>query len=747
MPPALDLSKDDLDQLRIQLERNRVAAETERSHWVRSLPMWRRLANGEPANPRTLPWDGAADVNMEIIGDNVDEMHARIMSTLFGDMKWAPVEPGNDAAEYDWQRTENFMQWGLQSDIGIRGTISASTREVLTVGNAFIYTDWEKKLRTTREVRYISGTTASNTDILNEVFRDTKQATEKQEDGSWRVRLKEAGRSHTATVYITKAPMGREDETEVTIDRQTYVRNCPHPRLLDPAQVYFADVGNLAWSPYLHVEFKVSPDWIKGQWRQGKFKLLTPTVMTEIEESQTQANIESSKRDTGSEKEKDAQAGVDTYNQRAGLRPFVVACEEWDYDGDGLKEDVVVYYDWHLKRILDVVPLQEAFPSGHRPVTELKIREVPNRTYSFGLPRLLMNSQMIVNTMLNQALDAQTLRNMPFFFYNYQLFGNDLGNRHRIGIQPGYGVAVSGDPQDGILPVTLGGDKIDGLMPFVSEMISYMDRRAGKNSAMNANMAGSGRAGGMPRTFGATNIVHQESLIRIEEMIATFAHGGQGNSGGLNELYHQIHDLYAVNLPTDIKFQVTGSNEPMVISRQDLQYRPKFRFSVNQLTANAAVRRADEQMKFITVGPQLVQLGAHQQWIEQLRRFHQAYNTPNMEEVIPELPNTLKRAPMTPEQIIRLTIEGVPVDPLPVEDAATTVQAMQEFYTQYVDDILPERWNEFIRTLGLYVQQLQAQEQAGATQFNTGGRPMGGERRMPGQPQPVRPAQGGTFGV
>jgi hypothetical protein len=270
-----------------------------------------------------------------------------------------------------------------------------------------------------------------------------------------------------------------------------------------------------------------------------------------------------------------------------------------------------------------------------------------------------------------------------------------------------------------------------------------MDRRVGRFSITDATR-GRGNAGSFPRTFGGTNVILMEGLIRMENYVRLLAMGGQGHTSGFNELFHQVYDLYAVMMPEKKRFRIMGTNEPAEITREDLRMRPDFMFSVNMLASNPSVRRADALLLSQTFGPQLLQFQALQQWVALYRRTLMAFGVNNIEELIPAIPEMLKHAPTDPMVEEGIMIQGIPWETLPTDDDGLHIQVHNEFKETHLNKFMPEVWMNHDQHVAQHIQQMESKLQPAQGTMQGGGRPMGTERRIPGQPRQPR-APGGEL--
>jgi hypothetical protein len=528
-------------------------------------------------------------------------------------------------------------------------------------------------------------------------------------------------------------------EIEIEIEREEIVYDAPCLNVLNPTAVYTTDTGDIQTAPFVIIQRKVTIDWLARRKAEGRLSLLDEKNWEAIKQNQREMKVERSPQ-TEHEREKDESTGVDTTTQASHERENWLCFYRYDINDDGFEEEVIFEYDPILHILMGVDYLDRSYPHGRRPVVVFKFQHIPNRLYGQSLAEMVKHFQLTLNTLLNQAIDSQTLRNKPFFFYDKS---GDLDDREEVlEISPGRGIGVVGPPSEKILFPPLGTGP-DNLVPFVQMLGDFMDRRVGRFSITDATR-GRGNAGSFPRTFGGTNVILMEGLIRMENYVRLLAMGGQGHTSGFNELFHQVYDLYAVMMPEKKRFRIMGTNEPAEITREDLRMRPDFMFSVNMLASNPSVRRADALLLSQTFGPQLLQFQALQQWVALYRRTLMAFGVNNIEELIPAIPEMLKHAPTDPMVEEGIMIQGIPWETLPTDDDGLHIQVHNEFKETHLNKFMPEVWMNHDQHVAQHIQQMESKLQPAQGTMQGGGRPMGTERRIPGQPRQPR-APGGEL--
>jgi len=762
----ITLTDDQKRDLVTYIESSRTQVKTERSEWEQRLPQWRRMYEGH-VTPKDTPWPDAANVTLDVVAEAVDDTVARTMDVLLGDQKWAPVAPVEGADDSLVQDIEGFMQWALQLDMKAWGKWEAIVQETCINGTCFVYISWDRKVRKTLTqilvpVGKYTPDVPDDEIILKELgtlaISDPVYLTD-----HWEVRVMDSGEIRTIKIWIEHEPEHHAGEIVLEIERETVVKECPRLTVLEPNRVWATDVGDIAESPFVDVDQEVSFDWLKRRRQQGFFNVATDADWEKIErhhlgfEAQDPKKAQQAKLRRTTKHEpattarevqdaKDDTTGIRTNPQSSGTRPVVTRFLRYDIDGDGFEEDAVLEFDWHTRTILALDYLNRRYPHGRIPVVVFRYRQIANRLTGIGLPEILFNMSIMINTLLNQTIDAQQLAiSMPFIYDKTMFEGMEA-----IQVRPGKGIPALGDPTRAMHFPAIAAPPFDRLLPIIQLLQQFTEARSGKFSVMAGGNKQVGAGTGFPRTFGGTNMIMREGMVRIQHIIKHFAMGGADDSSGFNELLHQVYDMYMSFYPVNKKLQVLGPNGIKVIERtkRDMPSRADFMFSVNMLMANPAVRQANALLMWQSVLPLLTQRGADPQVIKWLERLYRAYDVVNPGEVTPSPLDMVSRAPMPQRLENELLLNGIPVDVLPTDNDLQHIQElrsmMQDF--QEMGVVLDPRISqEIAEHEGLHMQQLMSKQAEVNT--NTGGRPMGTERRMPGQPRPMRaPGGGGLLG-
>lgn len=112
----------------------------------------------------------------------------------------------------------------------------------------------------------------------------------------------------------------------------------------------------------------------------------------------------------------------------------------WDVDGDGLDEELLVYFHWESRTLLR--RKFNTFRNGRRPWIIFRYIRVPHRLYGEGMAEILEHLQEEISTIHNQRIDNATVANLQIILVKKLIRGLSPGDRLWSG------KIVKADPQD-----------------------------------------------------------------------------------------------------------------------------------------------------------------------------------------------------------------------------------------------------------------------------------------------------------
>jgi hypothetical protein len=99
----------------------------------------------------------------------------------------------------------------------------------------------------------------------------------------------------------------------------------------------------------------------------------------------------------------------------------------WDVDGDGLDEELLVYFHWESRTLLR--RKFNTFRNGRRPWIVFRYLRVPHRLYGEGMAEILEHLQEEISTIHNQRIDNATVANLQIILVKKLIRGLSPGDR------------------------------------------------------------------------------------------------------------------------------------------------------------------------------------------------------------------------------------------------------------------------------------------------------------------------------
>lgn len=381
-----------------------------------------------------------------------------------------------------------------------------------------------------------------------------------------------------------------------------------------------------------------------------------------------------------------------------------------DLTGDGVGEEVIYQVPHTLEKVVKANYLEELFPHGRRPFSDIHNIRISDRYYSLSYGELLAPINVEVNTIITQVNEAQELINHPWFFYVPAamtvdpeiLKGIEYGEA--IPIADINGVLFPQFPQTPLANLST----MDSLLMF-ADQLTISPQSMGSSQVRNA-----------PRTARGTLALLSEGGIKTDMLITS------AQRGGWKELIHQIHALYEAFGPEEKWFYVTGEQKPHRISNKELRGRFEYTFSGNSVNTNREVLRSIAQIRYNTMAaePLFAQdLVARQALVKDFLRWFSEGT--DVDKLLPKLPQQGGgRSPMDQATELQVMMAGMPIDVLPGDDDAQHLQVIEAFVNSRPFEML-EPWqvalvaqhrNQHIRQL--QIKQTQGEVQPGGTQGN-----------------------------
>lgn len=142
---------------------------------------------------------------------------------------------------------------------------------------------------------------------------------------------------------------------------------------------------------------------------------------------------------------RDLYSGVDSLSQNKSQAKYPTVIEWYgshDINGDGIDEPIMVSFLKERRKILRVRQWDE----DPRPIILIPFSEILFRAEGESTPEMLARINQELNTLHNQRVDAVTITNIPYFFFDPAAGYNP----NEVKLTPGLGVPVNGNPSQAI---------------------------------------------------------------------------------------------------------------------------------------------------------------------------------------------------------------------------------------------------------------------------------------------------------
>lgn len=229
----------------------------------------------------------------------------------------------------------------------------------------------------------------------------------------------------------------------------------------------------------------------------------------------------------------------------------------YDIDGDGIEEDIMVTLLHDSREILRLVIWDIS-----RPFTVIRFSPLVNTPWGESIADLIGQINEELNTLHNQRVDAVTLNNIPYGFYD-PLSGFDP---EQVQLVPGMMIPTNGPPQNAVhFPVH---QIVRPEMYREEELLSaYAERLVGAG----ANVQGTEN----PRQISATEVatIDRRAGIRFKLIFSRIQRG-------LEKLAKNVIELNQRLMPVEKQVRVMGPNDAdplfggmthMMFKRDELQ--------------------------------------------------------------------------------------------------------------------------------------------------------------------------------
>lgn len=393
----------------------------------------------------------------------------------------------------------------------------------------------------------------------------------------------------------------------------------------------------------------------------------------------------------------------------------------FDIDGDGITEDVVWWVILETKSLAKARLLTEIYPSDppRRPLVSASMIPIRGRVGGISLPEMMEGLHDITKQVLDQTVDAGTVRNAPFFFYR----PSGSMKPEIISLAPGEGYPLQDPTRDVHFPQFANNDQNFGIN--LISMMTQMEERLTTIGDLQLGRVPAGKSSAL-RTIGGMALVAGQGEARPERILRRFF-------GGLARAWSIIHELNQSFLPKEKQIRVIGLKDPasdpyLKIDRRQLEGRFEFDFGANVLnTSKMALQQSIQAIMGVFISDLHIQLGITKaDTIYKLsREFAFAHGQDPDQYLHAPDPESMRPILLWQEAVSQIMSNQIP-DGRPGPDAMQHLQGLMEFFQSDQVGLLDEGqvqvfqvWLQQVQERAAFEQQ-QLQLAQAAQQFGNG---------------------------
>lgn len=223
--------------------------------------------------------------------------------------------------------------------------------------------------------------------------------------------------------------------------------------------------------------------------------------------------------------------------------------DRYDVDGDGLDEDVIIWYLVEPNIVVKMAILQEMYPTlrpDHpRPFAESTLFPIVGRRTGISMLEILEGLHDVIKILLDQCIDSNTIGITPFGFYR----PSSSMQSETIRLRPGELYPLSDPSRDVNFP-NLQNSNAQGMAINLMTMLQQFEERAAVIGDFQLGRVPAGRATAL-RTVGAINALSGQGEARPERILRRFFKG-------IAEIFEVMHDLNQHFLPKRKQIRING---------------------------------------------------------------------------------------------------------------------------------------------------------------------------------------------
>lgn len=323
----------------------------------------------------------------------------------------------------------------------------------------------------------------------------------------------------------------------------------PPERFMIPPDASSSDVNEM---DYIIHEVTMSKSDLKKRMLSGSYE-----KMSDDELNKTGENVTRHRRewDDFFESIRSIYSGIESINITTPEKKYATIFEwygHYDYNGDGIEEPIMCSVLKDHRKLLRAVKWNRK-----RPFVLLDFSYILNRAHGESVPEILKVLNQELNTLHDLNIDALTLANMPYFFFD-PVAGY---TPDEVRLAPGVGIPTNGPPQQAIYFPQMN-TKFNEMSRAEQDLVSYGERMLGAG----ANTQGIVQ----PKRITATEIqtIDRRSGIRFLTLFNRVRRG-------LEQVFRLALEYDKEYMPKELQVRITGLDDTAPVfenfKRSDLE--------------------------------------------------------------------------------------------------------------------------------------------------------------------------------
>lgn len=477
--------------------------EGDRNEFMQTRKRARDMYEGK-REPKSDPWKGCANVSTQIVNMVVEILHSRLFPVSWNDnlIYWKPME------KTDVVNVENiskFMKW-VSKEMGLSNIVDDFVHNLILDGTSVL------KVRWVPEWKWVQRKIPIQENVIGKIRK---------------VVMSFIGGKKTHEV--------QEQRFKIVYDYKKF-ESC-RCEIID-----LEDVGFPTFSVPTSNE-----EELEYIWHRSYPSILELREMETLGMYQNIAKISEYADSVVTEgtKKSDMEAeGTKITQNKLSFRPEIIEFyDKYDYNGDGLREDIIVTVERRSKTFMDARPLLSISRINERPFVIGQLIRRTNRIYGKSMAEVAMPLEEEINAIHNQRLDAGTMAIIPFGVYRS---GSGF-KPENIEMEPGLWIPVDdiNDAKWVTVPnnVMVSFQEERMLMELVEKLTSAGAYQSGQESDVNRSRS----------TARGTIAIIQQGEIRFSVL-------GKRCQAPLVRMMNKILHQYQDKMPPGLGMRVLGSD-------------------------------------------------------------------------------------------------------------------------------------------------------------------------------------------